>query len=158
MTNRKTAKTSNNASSQTKRTQKSRPQSSRTQKPNATASSSSIMPLLLVVIFLAGLIGAAQQHMLPIGIVGIYLTLSLLSFIAYAIDKSAAKRGKWRTKESTLHLLALMGGWPGALFAQNVLRHKSVKASFRNVFWLTVIANLAVLAYGIQTGAIDMFI
>ncbi|MGI1943557.1 DUF1294 domain-containing protein [Shewanella glacialipiscicola] len=158
MTNRKTAKTSNNASSQTKRTQKSRQQSSRTQKPNATASSSSIMPLLLVVIFLAGLIGAAQQHMLPIGIVGIYLTLSLLSFIAYAIDKSAAKRGKWRTKESTLHLLALMGGWPGALFAQNVLRHKSVKASFRNVFWLTVIANLAVLAYGIQTGAIDMFI
>ena len=158
MTNRKTAKTSNNASSQTKRTQKSRQQSSRTQKPNATASSSSIMPLLLVVIFLAGLIGAAQQHMLPIGIVGMYLTLSLLSFIAYAIDKSAAKRGKWRTKESTLHLLALMGGWPGALFAQNVLRHKSVKASFRNVFWLTVIANLAVLAYGIQTGAIDMFI
>ncbi|MGI2097871.1 DUF1294 domain-containing protein [Shewanella glacialipiscicola] len=158
MTNRKTAKTSNNASSQTKRTQKSRQQSSRTQKPNATASSSSIMPLLLVVIFLAGLIGAAQQHMLPIGIVGIYFTLSLLSFIAYAIDKSAAKRGKWRTKESTLHLLALMGGWPGALFAQNVLRHKSVKASFRNVFWLTVIANLAVLAYGIQTGAIDMFI
>ena len=158
MTNRKTAKTSNNASSQTKRTQKSRQQSSRTQKPNATASSSSIMPLLLVVIFLAGLIGAAQQHMLPIGIVGIYLTLSLLSFIAYAIDKSAAKRGKWRTKESTLHLLALMGGWPGALFAQNLLRHKSVKASFRNVFWLTVIANLAVLAYGIQTGAIDMFI
>lgn len=158
MTNRKTAKTSNNAASQTKRTQKSRPQSSRTQKSNADASSSSIMLLLLVVIFLAGLIGAAQQHMLPIGIVGIYLTLSLLSFIAYAIDKSAAKQGKWRTKESTLHLLALMGGWPGALFAQNVLRHKSVKASFRNVFWLTVIANLAVLAYGIQTGAIDMFI
>ncbi|MCS6126551.1 DUF1294 domain-containing protein [Shewanella baltica] len=116
------------------------------------------MPLLLVVIFLAGLISAAQQHMLPYGIAGMYLTLSLLTFIAYAIDKSAAKRGKWRTKESTLHLLALMGGWPGALFAQNVLRHKSVKASFRNVFWLTVVANLAVLGYGIKTGAVDMFI
>lgn len=116
------------------------------------------MPLLLVVIFLAGLIGAAQQHMLPVGIVGIYLTLSLLTFIAYAIDKSAAKGGRWRTKESTLHLLALMGGWPGALFAQNLLRHKSVKASFRNVFWLTVVANLAVLGYGIKTGAVNMFI
>ncbi|MCS6191425.1 DUF1294 domain-containing protein [Shewanella baltica] len=116
------------------------------------------MPLLLVLIFLAGLIGAAQQHMLPYGIAGMYLTLSLLTFIAYAIDKSAAKRGKWRTKESTLHLLALMGGWPGALFAQNVLRHKSVKASFRNVFWLTVVANLAVLGYSIKTGAVDMFI
>lgn len=116
------------------------------------------MPLLLVVIFLAGLIGAAQQHMLPVGIVGIYLTLSLLTFIAYAIDKSAAKGGRWRTKESTLHLLALMGGWPGALFAQNLLRHKSVKASFRNVFWLTVVVNLAVLGYGIQAGAMDLFI
>ncbi|MBW3527014.1 DUF1294 domain-containing protein [Shewanella sp. NKUCC05_KAH] len=116
------------------------------------------MPLLLVLIFLAGLIGAAQQHMLPVGIAGMYLTLSLLTFIAYAIDKSAAKRNKWRTKESTLHLLALMGGWPGALFAQNLLRHKSVKASFRNVFWLTVVANLAVLGYGIKTGAVNMFI
>lgn len=116
------------------------------------------MPLLLVVIFLAGLIGAAQQHMLPVGIAGMYLTLSLLTFIAYAIDKSAAKRNKWRTKESTLHLLALMGGWPGALFAQNLLRHKSVKASFRNVFWITVVANLAVLGYGIKTSAVDMFI
>lgn len=179
MTNKKTAKTGNSASPQTNRPQKSRAQSgraqnsrtsnnraqtnnrapnSRTQKSNTAASGSSLMPLLLVLIFLAGLIGAAQQHMLPYGIAGMYLTLSLLTFIAYAIDKSAAKRGKWRTKESTLHLLALMGGWPGALFAQNVLRHKSVKASFRNVFWLTVVANLAVLGYGIKTGAVDMFI
>lgn len=158
MTNKKTTKTGNSASPQTNRSQKSRAQSGRAQKSNTAASGSSLMPLLLVVIFLAGLIGAAQQHMLPVGIAGMYLTLSLLTFIAYAIDKSAAKRNKWRTKESTLHLLALMGGWPGALFAQNLLRHKSVKASFRNVFWLTVVANLAVLGYGIKTGAVDMFI
>ncbi|WP_330148259.1 DUF1294 domain-containing protein [Shewanella oncorhynchi] len=158
MTNKKPAKTGNSASPQTYRSQKSRAQSGRAQKSNTAASGSSLMPLLLVVIFLAGLIGAAQQHMLPVGIAGMYLTLSLLTFIAYAIDKSAAKRNKWRTKESTLHLLALMGGWPGALFAQNLLRHKSVKASFRNVFWLTVVANLAVLGYGIKTGAVDMFI
>lgn len=173
MTYKKTAKTGNSASPQTNRSQKSRPQnnraqnsrtqnsraqSSRTQKSNSAAPGSSIIPLLLVVIFIAGLTGAAQQYMLPYGIAGMYLTLSLLTFIAYAIDKSAAKRGKWRTKESTLHLLALMGGWPGALFAQNLLRHKSVKASFRNIFWLTVVANLAVLGYGIKTGAVDMFI
>ncbi|AVV83226.1 DUF1294 domain-containing protein [Shewanella putrefaciens] len=118
----------------------------------------SLISLLLVIIFLTLMIGAAFWHLLPVGIVGMYLTLSFLTFIAYAIDKSAAKRNKWRTKESTLHLLALMGGWPGALFAQNLLRHKSVKASFRNVFWLTVVANLAVLGYGIKTGAVDMFI
>ncbi|MCP3127911.1 DUF1294 domain-containing protein [Shewanella sp. KJ2020] len=162
MANTKSAKTGGKASPQTNRPQTNRIQKShpksRSQKSNAAASGSRLMPLLLVVIFLAGLIGAAQQHMLPVGIVGIYLTLSLLTFIAYAIDKSAAKGGRWRTKESTLHLLALMGGWPGALFAQNLLRHKSVKASFRNVFWLTVVANLAVLGYGIQAGAVNMFI
>ncbi|MCL1089154.1 DUF1294 domain-containing protein [Shewanella profunda] len=128
--------------------------------PKARTSSThpSLIPVLLGLMFLTLIVGAALWHMLPIGIVGVYFTLSLLTFIAYAIDKSAAKRNKWRTKESTLHLLALMGGWPGALFAQNLLRHKSVKASFRNVFYLTIIANLAVLAYGIQTGAMDMFI
>ena len=140
------------------RSENRRTQPKTAQKKPASRNRLSIVPLLAVVLFLAGLIIAAQQHMLPIGIVGIYLTLSLLTFIAYAIDKSAAKRGKWRTKESTLHLLALMGGWPGALFAQTTLRHKSVKASFKHIFWLTVAANLAAFGYGIQTGAMDMFI
>lgn len=164
MTSTKSVKTSNKASPQTNtiqqcggknRSQHNRAQSSRS---HAAASGSSLSLLLLLVIFLAGLIGAAQQHMLPISIVGIYLILSLLTFIAYAIDKSAAKGGRWRTKESTLHLLALMGGWPGALFAQHLLKHKSVKTSFRIVFWFTVITNLAVLGYGIKTGAMDLFI
>ena len=35
----------------------------------------------------------------------------------------------------------LLGGWPGALIAQQTLRHKSRKASFRAVFWLTVLVN-----------------
>jgi len=59
----------------------------------------------------------------------------------YALDKSAAKKGAWRTQESTLHLLSLAGGWPGALIAQQKLRHKSKKQSFRFVFWVTVIMN-----------------
>jgi len=56
-----------------------------------------------------------------------YLILSLVTFIVYAIDKSAARKGSWRIKESTLHILAFTGGWPGALLAQKTLRHKSVK-------------------------------
>ncbi len=72
----------------------------------------------------------------------IYLAASLAAFLAYAFDKSAAKGGRWRTSESTLHLLALAGGWPGALLAQQFLRHKSVKASFRSVFWGTVVLNI----------------
>lgn len=76
-------------------------------------------------------------------IAGAYASMSLLTLIVYAIDKSAAKAGRWRTKESTLHLLALAGGWPGALLAQQWLRHKSAKREFRVVFWATVVLNVA---------------
>lgn len=71
-----------------------------------------------------------------------YLAISALTFMAYAMDKSAAQSGAWRTPEQTLHLLALAGGWPGALLAQQVLRHKSSKQAFRSVFWLTVVLNV----------------
>jgi uncharacterized membrane protein YsdA (DUF1294 family)/cold shock CspA family protein len=72
-----------------------------------------------------------------------YLTLSVIAFIAYAIDKSAAVSGQWRTPEKTLHFLSLIGGWPGALLAQQLLRHKTSKQSFVYVFWLTVLLNVA---------------
>lgn len=74
--------------------------------------------------------------------VAVYLGMSVVCFVAYALDKAAARREDRRTPESTLHLLSLLGGWPGALLAQQYLRHKSVKTEFRAVFWLTVIANL----------------
>lgn len=72
---------------------------------------------------------------------------SVITFIVYAVDKSKAKGGVWRIKESTLHFLALLGGWPGAALAQQVLRHKSYKQKFRIVFWLTVIVNLMAVAW-----------
>jgi uncharacterized membrane protein YsdA (DUF1294 family) len=66
----------------------------------------------------------------------------VVTFIAYALDKSAAARGTWRAPESTLHGLSLAGGWPGALLAQQFLRHKTTKAGFRAVFWGTVAINV----------------
>lgn len=73
----------------------------------------------------------------------VYAGLSVVTFVTYAMDKSAAVQGQWRTPESTLHTLSLVGGWPGALLAQQYLRHKSTKAPFRAVFWLTVLGNVA---------------
>ena len=84
---------------------------------------------------------------LPFWILGLYLAASVIAFIMYAIDKAAAKSGAWRTPESTLHWLSLIGGWPGGLVAQQVLRHKSRKQSFRTVFWVTAILNCAVYAW-----------
>lgn len=78
---------------------------------------------------------------IPPHIIGIYLVISIITFFFYANDKNAAQQGKWRTAESTLHLLALLGGWPGAAIAQAYLRHKSKKLSFRIVYWLTIIGN-----------------
>lgn len=78
---------------------------------------------------------------IPPLIFAFYMIVSLLTFIMYAVDKSAAKKGAWRTQERTLHLLSLAGGWPGALVAQQKLRHKSKKQSFRLVFRVTVLLN-----------------
>lgn len=79
----------------------------------------------------------------PLWLSLVYLGASAVTFTAYACDKSSAERGKWRTPESTLHTLSLAGGWPGALLAQQLLRHKSAKAEFRSVFWGTVALNVA---------------
>ena len=71
------------------------------------------------------------------------VVFSVISFAVYGADKSAARRGARRTPERTLHLLSLAGGWPGALVAQLVFRHKTVKQPFRAVFWGTVVVNCA---------------
>jgi uncharacterized membrane protein YsdA (DUF1294 family) len=78
-----------------------------------------------------------------------YLLLSIATFVVYAIDKAAARRGEARIAERTLHFLGLAGGWPGALAAQSVLRHKSRKRTFRVVFWVTVALNCGLLAAAI---------
>lgn len=81
----------------------------------------------------------------PLWVAALYVVASTATFFVYAVDKSAAARASRRTPENTLHLLSLAGGWPGALLAQQFLRHKSSKREFRQVFWATVASNLIVL-------------
>jgi uncharacterized membrane protein YsdA (DUF1294 family)/cold shock CspA family protein len=99
---------------------------------------------------------AVLARKVPPLVFGSYICLSIISFIAYAVDKSAARNDRWRTKESTLHLLSLLGGWPGALVAQQVLRHKSKKESFRTVFWLTVLVNCGALLWLLSRSGFDL--
>jgi uncharacterized membrane protein YsdA (DUF1294 family) len=87
---------------------------------------------------------AHVRWQVPWTIAGIYLVLSILTFVLYAADKRAAQTHRWRTPENTLLLIGLVGGWPGAAVAQQVLRHKTKKLSFRRLFWLTVILNVIV--------------
>lgn len=74
----------------------------------------------------------------------IYLIASSLAFATYGIDKAAAIWGVRRIPEAFLHLLGFLGGWPGALVAQRVFRHKSGKVSFQVAFWITAALNSAV--------------
>ena len=89
----------------------------------------------------------ALMGFLPRAVWWLYIGASAFAFLLYYVDKSAARKGKRRTPEATLHNIALIGGWPGALFAQQLLRHKSKKESFRRAFWVTVFINIAALIY-----------
>jgi uncharacterized membrane protein YsdA (DUF1294 family) len=81
-------------------------------------------------------------------IVSLYLLASGVCFLTYARDKRAARLQTRRTPERTLQTLALLGGWPGALLAQRVLRHKTRKPMFQAVFWGIVLLHLGALCYG----------
>ena len=96
-------------------------------------------------LFLVVIGGLVARGMLPLEVLILYLASSMASVVAYAADKAAARQGRWRTAESTLHLLAVVGGWPGALIAQKLFRHKSRKPSFQTAFLFTVVLNCALL-------------
>lgn len=110
---------------------------------SAPAGASWAMALMLAWVALLAWGGWTQR--LPLGLLGILAVLNGVTFVTYAVDKSAAQRGAWRTSEKTLHLLALLGGWPAAWWAQQWMRHKSSKASFRMVYWCTVLLHSAAL-------------
>ncbi|WP_262694647.1 DUF1294 domain-containing protein [Kordiimonas aquimaris] len=82
-----------------------------------------------------------------LSIIGFYASISLITFVIYGFDKRAAEKQKQRVSENMLHLLAVVGGWPGALLAQRYWRHKTRKQPFRIVFWVTVAANLGLLVW-----------
>ena len=105
------------------------------------------MAFVVATFFLMGVAAIVMSGVLPDYVLWWFLGMSAMTFAFYAKDKMAAKEGGQRTPESTLHTLALVGGWPGALYAQELLRHKSSKQSFRTVFWVTLFLNVAALVY-----------
>lgn len=116
--------------------------------PPAPRASGSVPPALAIAaLFFAVVAGLVVLDGLPVLVLAAYGLLSGIAFLLFRADKSAAEQGRWRTPESTLHLVDLVGGWPGALVARRIFRHKTVKQPFRIIFWVTVIANCAALAW-----------
>jgi uncharacterized membrane protein YsdA (DUF1294 family) len=92
---------------------------------------------------MGGYLLAAWLWQVPHAVALVYAASSLACAVAYALDKAAARTGRWRISEKTLLLLGLMGGWPGAIVAQQGFRHKTSKQPFRAAFWFTVVLNVA---------------
>lgn len=76
---------------------------------------------------------------------GLVFVMSVVCFTAYGLDKRLAVNGSRRVPEITLQILALLGGWPGALMGQRHFRHKTQKMSFLIVFWLVVVLHVAIM-------------
>ena len=76
-----------------------------------------------------------------------YAAVSFVTFVVYGIDKRRAIRGRRRVPERTLHLLELLGGWPGAILGQALFRHKRRKLSYMAVFAMIVAVHVAGWAF-----------
>lgn len=120
-----------------------------TPQPGMSALAATVSFLVLVgVLVLAGKV--------PAFVLVMYVGISALTFIVYAVDKSAARNDRWRIQESTLHMLGLAGGWPGAIAAQKILRHKSKKQAFQAAFWFTVAVNCAALGWLLSSSGANL--
>jgi len=111
----------------------------------STGQSSPIWAMLLMLSWVALVLWGVWTQRLPLLTLAVLPTWNLVTFWIYWNDKYAAQKRRWRTQEDTLHLFGLLGGWPGAWFAHQILRHKSRKAAFRATYWTTVLANCAAL-------------
>lgn len=110
-------------------------------------SQSAMWALLEAALFPGALTVAAWFGAIALWVPMLYVVASCVTFFAYAWDKTSAQDGEWRVSENTLHLLELLGGWPGALLAQQCLRHKTVKSSYQVIFWLIVAAHVGLWAW-----------
>lgn len=101
----------------------------------------------LMLVWAALLAWGVWTQRLPLWTLAALAALNVVTLWMYAADKNAARAGRWRIPESNLHLLSLLGGWPAAWLAQQNMRHKTSKAEFRAVYWLTIVLHCGSLVF-----------
>jgi uncharacterized membrane protein YsdA (DUF1294 family)/cold shock CspA family protein len=110
------------------------------------------VPIAFAMSFLVALAALTAVGRLELSWLALYYGASIITYSAYARDKTAAQDARRRIPESKLHLMSLIGGWPGALIAQALWRHKTRKPAFRIRYWLTVIVNCIALGMIVGKG------
>jgi uncharacterized membrane protein YsdA (DUF1294 family)/cold shock CspA family protein len=75
-----------------------------------------------------------------------YVLFSVVAYFMFFDDKRRAFKKKRRVPEAFLHLVELLGGWPGALVSQQRFRHKTRKLSYQGLCWLIVFIHQFVWA------------
>ena len=113
---------------------------------NKIKTSSNPLILLIAVSFIGVFALAYSLAILPLWPFVYISIISLTTLLTFVWDKRAARNNSWRISEARLHLLSLLGGWPGALLAQQWLRHKSAKGRFKVILWLAIISNITICA------------
>lgn len=118
----------------------------RTAREPAAGNVAIVLAWCLMAVWLAAVGWGVTDRRLPGWVLPALLLVNIATFWSYRLDKHAALKRQWRTPESQLHLLALLGGWPAAWWAQQTLRHKSVKPAFRRAYAGTVALHCGGLA------------
>ena len=118
-------------------------------RPSSRSAKPRFDPAGLVVLAAFALLAAfvALTRGVPSWAALLYAGASVLCFVLYGVDKAAARAGRDRISESTLLSLGFVGGWPGAIVAQQVFRHKTSKRGFRVRFRVSVAVNVAIFAW-----------
>lgn len=87
-----------------------------------------------------------------LGFIVVCLIFSIAAYIQLLRDKKKAQNEQYRISELSLHILELLGGWPGSFLAQKRFRHKTIKLSYQAIFWSIValyqILSIEYIFYG----------
>jgi uncharacterized membrane protein YsdA (DUF1294 family) len=73
------------------------------------------------------------------------LAINLVAMLAFTVDKSAARRGRRRIRESTLLMIAFIGGSIGSITAQHLIRHKTQKQPFKSQLYTIALLQVMLI-------------
>jgi uncharacterized membrane protein YsdA (DUF1294 family)/cold shock CspA family protein len=119
------------------------------------AQTSRALRIALAAMLILMIVLARRGGHAPLWLILPYIAAGVLSAAAYWVDKRAARAGRWRVAETTLHVLDFAGGVVGGLLAQAALRHKTAKPGFSGITLLIASAHIVFLA-ALTAGLLDL--